>query len=447
MSKLDFTRRAVLQGTVGMSIAALLARTVSAQDAKALSFWYEGATPEQQAALISILAKKFEEANPGTALNIEFRGAGLADQLLVSLAANSGPDLVLTNGPAWTGRFVGGKRLAPLDKYAAKFGWEAKIDPFALSLGKVDGKLYALPKTQEVQVLYFNKTLFDKNGYVPPKTNAEFTKIADDMLSKKIIPIASGNSGARYTNRHYVSVIWNCYSGPEAVYEALIGKRRWTDDVFVDGISMLKAWWDKGYFGGPRYFSLDSQQAFTFMAAGAYGMAMQGTWAFAWVPESFAKTGAELGYTPLPQFSENAPYPVFPYGIGSHIAINNTSKNKDAAAGVMDLMVDPSFVSTISNGWQGEWDIPLLKTGPEPTDPIAKLAHDIRTATAKALAEGTYGYTPWSFWPPKTDDYMKGGIEEVWLGSITPRQFCENVDKVFQEELAARVVTFPPARS
>ncbi len=128
---------------------------------------------------------------------------------MISLSAGEGPDLILTSGPSWTARFVEAGKLAPLDDYATKYGWHDRIAEFALNLGKFDDKLYALPQTQETQILFYNKSLFDEKGWTAPTTGAEIEALADEMLAQRIIPLASGNSGARFTNRHYVSIIWN----------------------------------------------------------------------------------------------------------------------------------------------------------------------------------------------------------------------------------------------
>ncbi len=90
----------------------------------------------------------------------------------------------------------------------------------------------------------------------------------------------------------------------------------------MDPIQLLKEWWDKGYFGGQKYFALSMQQAFALMAAGKSGMAIQGSWAFQWVDETFKKTGQDLDWVPIPRLSPAAPYPVFPLGIGADLAIN-----------------------------------------------------------------------------------------------------------------------------
>ncbi len=193
---------------------------------------------------------------------------------------------------------------------------------------------------------------------------------------------------------------------------------------------------------------MNTEQAFTFLAQGAYGMCLQGTWAFAWVPASFGVTGAELATVPLPRFGEDVDYPIYPYGLGGHLAINAASRNKDLAAAALDILMQPDFLNQISVGWSGAWDVPLPNAGelgPE-ADDVTRQAHAVAVDTSLALQENRQGYLPWSFWPPRTDDFMKGGIEEVWVGSITAEQFCNEVDRILQEELAEGVVKFPPER-
>ena len=53
-------------------------------------------------------------------------------------------------------------QLLALDDYAQKLGWNDRMLPVFVELGKYDGKLYALPKTYETLGLFYNKTLFDQ---------------------------------------------------------------------------------------------------------------------------------------------------------------------------------------------------------------------------------------------------------------------------------------------
>lgn len=446
MTSSSISRRSLLLASGALVATGALGRVALAQDKSRLVWWMDNGQPDEIKALDDIVIQPYEQAHPNVDLQVDYRGSDISDQMMVALAANTGPDIVMTNGPSWTDQMVQSNKLAPLDEYSKKFGWQDKLPSFMLDLGKTDGVLYALPTTSETQVLFFNQTLFNKNGYSAPKTREEFEKIADDCLAKHIIPFAAGNSGARFVNRQYVSIVWNSYAGGEAIYEALTGKMPWNSTVFVEGIQMLKDWWDKGYFGGQNYYSMTQEQAFTFMATGRSAMCPMGTWALGWIPESFGKTGQELGWAPMPKLSDQVDYPVFGIGVGGHIAINAACKDKDDAADLLNMLTEPEVIGPLSVRWPGGWDVPLLATAKIEGSKYDQMGQDIRAATAAATKNNTYGYLPWSFWPPKTDDYMKATIEEVWLGQITPQDFCDGVNEVFQGELAAGTVKSLPPR-
>jgi raffinose/stachyose/melibiose transport system substrate-binding protein len=152
--------------------------TAYGQDKKPISWWYETAAPENQEFLKTLLVNPFNEAHPDEQLTIDFRGAELDKQLRVAMLSGSGPDVVYTAGPSYVASMAQAGQLLPLDDFAASLGWNDRILPVFLELGKYNGKLYALPKTYETLGLFFNKTLFAANGWTPPKTIAEFETLA-----------------------------------------------------------------------------------------------------------------------------------------------------------------------------------------------------------------------------------------------------------------------------
>ena len=59
----------------GALVAFVSAQAVVAQDA--VTWWYEAANPEQQAALTEFMIDKFNAKNPGDKLTIDYRGSEL----------------------------------------------------------------------------------------------------------------------------------------------------------------------------------------------------------------------------------------------------------------------------------------------------------------------------------------------------------------------------------
>ena len=65
---------------------------------------------------------------------------------------------------------------------------------------------------------------------------------------------------------------------------------------------------------------------------------------------------------------------------------------------------------------------------------------------AEASNAGGFGYTTWTFWPPKSDVYIYEEIERVWDGQITALEYLEGLNAVFSEELAEGNIPPLPAR-
>ena len=433
--------------TIGaISLAALLLSGAAlAQDKAPVSWWYEQASPANQDNLRSILVDRFNAANPAYDLSIDFRGTELDKQLRIAMLSGSGPDVVYTPGPSYVASMAQAGQLLPLDDYAAKLGWADRILPVFLELGKYDGKLYALPKTYETLGLFYNKKLFDENGWTAPTTIAELETLADAMLAKGLVPFAAGNADWRPTNEHYVSIILNSVAGPDNVYKALKGELPWTAEPFVKAIDTLNGWWQKGYFG-PNYFSLTGEQAFAQVATGQAGMAPTGTWNFQNVGTYFPANNAEPAFVGFPS-GEGVPYPIYALGIGSTFSVSASTKNPDGAAAVIDYVFSPQFYGEMNTVWQGEWNTPLrdlsqVKLG----DGVAPLYGEAMASLASAVNDDQYGYTTWTFLPPATDTYIVSGIEEVWLGKLTTAQFLENLNTTFQQELGEGKVPAIPAR-
>ena len=408
--------------------------TAPAQERKPVTLWYEAASPDQQKALDEALTKPFDAAHPDADLQLSYRGNALDKQLRVALLSGGGPDVVYTAGPSYVATMAQAGQLMPLDDYAKKHGWDSKILPLFLKIGTYDGKLYSLPKTYESMHLYYDKVLFEKNGWTPPKTLAELETLADAMKAKGLTPFGAGNADWRGTNEWYVTIVLNNYAGPDNVAKALRGEMPWTSPVFVEAIDLLKTWYGKGYFG-QNYFSLTDEQAFATIASGQSGMSPNGTWAFSWVNTYFKDKDHEVGVVPFPTLREGVAYPVYPLGIGSTLSINNHAKNPDGAAEVLDAVFDPAFYDRITRAWAGDWNVPVKERGG------VDLAKNTSPAFAQVVASLTdaiekkqVGYTTWTFWPPATEQYLINGIEEVWLGKVSSKDYLAKLDELFKKE-------------
>ena len=438
-------RRGFIYTGTGLVSASLLAGEVLAQSKQPIRWWYEAAAPENQEKLRKLLVEPFNQAHPNEDLSIDFRGSELDKQLRIAMLSASGPDIVYTAGPSYVASMARAGQLLALDDYAQKDGWNERILPVFIELGKYDGKLFALPKTYETLGIFYNTNLFQKHGWEAPKTIAELETLADAMKAAGLIPFGAGNADWRPANEHYVSIVLNSIAGPENVYKALSGDMPWTAEPFVTAIDTLNQWWQKGYFG-PNYFSLALEQAFAQVATGQAGMAPTGTWNFQNVPRYFPQNNAVPAFVGFPS-AGGIPYPIYPLGIGSTFSIASSSANPDGAAEVIDYVFSDKFYSEINTVWQGEWNMPLRDLSKVQLGPgVSPVYEQAMKTLASAVAAGQYGYTTWTFLPPATDTYLVSGMEEVWLGKSTPKDFLATLDKTFNQEKSEGKVPAVPAR-
>ena len=64
----------------------------------------------------------------------------------------------------------------------------------------------------------------------------------------------------------------------------------------------------------------------------------------------------------------------------------------------------------------------------------------------EAFAANNYGYTTWTFWPPKSETYLIEEIEKVWAGEMTAEEYLQGHQEIFDAEREAGAVPPIPER-
>lgn len=414
--------------------------TDMATEKSEIHWLYENATPENEAALRENFIDVVNERTDAFELSVRF-DPNFDQNLRTSMLAGNGPDIVQTAGPSYVQEFAKESYLLPLDEYAEKYGWKERFFPMMIDLGSYDGTLYALPKAYEAMALFYNKTLFNENGWEIPRTWEDFDLLCKEIRASGVTPIITGNSGWKPVNEHYVTIFFNHIAGPENVRKALKGEIPWTDPVFVRAIENLNYFFHEHFT--EDYFSYGQLDTLTMLAHGEAAMYPSGTWNFQNIGSFFDEAGNEWDWAPLPS-AEGGSYPVYDLGVGATLSINADCADPDAAAEVLEtLSGDTSIVIDMNVSWPGEWNLPINSIKREDfgdkVDP--RYARSIEEI-ADAVDEGGYGFTTWTFWPPKTNQYIWEGIEQVWVGQLSVEDYLEEMDKIFQKELRAGQV--PP---
>jgi raffinose/stachyose/melibiose transport system substrate-binding protein len=369
------------------------------------------------------------------------------DATRTSLAGGAGPDVIGTPGPSFAMQLALAGQLAPLDDYVNQFGWNDRFAKGSLNLGMANGKLYSIPSEIETLVLYYNKTLFEQNGWEPPKTLDELTALAEQIDAAGVIPFAHANAEWRPANEWFVGEFLNhSAGGPQKVYDALVGKGSWTDPDLVAAIESLNQMQQKGWFSGglDRYYTLTDAEVGSMLGSGEAAMKIEGTWFLENVDDYFGEAAGndnEWGWVPMPSVSGE---PIFDLGIGQTYSINANSKNPAGTAQFLDFYYSPETQARLlancgvvpaAVNLEGQ-DLSAVNPG----------LTEILAALNKAFAANNYGYTTWTFWPPESETYLIEQVEKVWAGEMTAEQYLQGHQEVFDKEREAGAVPPIPER-
>ena len=439
------TRRAVLAGGVSAAAVGLLAACASGATGtgKTIVFW-ENLTNSTQ---VAYFKKNFVQAYKKFPVQFINKPNNAIDRLIqTSLAAGSGPSVVITPGPS-TGvpDYAKAGYLMDLTKYVQKYNWDSVFAPWALDASKIDGKLMSLPTQYETMVFYTNPATISGKGLSVPTDQAGFEDFCTEAKAKGMVPIATGNAEYKGVNEWHAVIALNHGAGPEAVYSALTGKTKWSDPVFVDAIQRYTDYFKKGWFGGgvQAYFTNTFANVYKQLQSGKAAAMMSGTWEFAELPPYFGKAAGNSStwdWTTIPSLGTGVPPVVWDLAIGQSAAVNSKASN---LAGSVDYL---NFLTTnkaaILNAVKDQDFEPspihiAASDFPAGTDPrIVRLYSQLSAATS-------IGYTTWTFFPQKTETYLIQYWEQVLTGQLTAAQYCAGIQEAFAKELAAGAV--PPA--
>jgi raffinose/stachyose/melibiose transport system substrate-binding protein len=447
----DQTRREFIQragasslafSSLGVLMSACGGGDTTQQSEGTIALWSDLSDATAQAFFRSEIIAPFEREHTGLGVKVTFRRAeDLQRQIRLALQARNAPDLIPTGGPAFVPDLAEAGFLADLGAYAEQQNWEDVMLPWALDLGRVDDELVALPTQLETLGIYINKTVFDKHGWKVPTTRAELEDVAAEISDAGMLPFAAGSASFRQQIEWYTSIFFSNTAGPQVMYDVLTAKRPWTSPEMLEAITLMRDYFDRGYFAGSvqKFFATGEDAANAQLGDGKAAMQLSGTWHFENIDQFFgaqANNDNEWDFASFPALSDRAPYPDFPLGTGATLSINQQSRLKDGAAAFIGYLIeDKARTAEWLATRGGAFSFPLRFTAedfPEKMDPRQRAAY---VSLVEASEKGDFGYTNWSFSPPKTAVYIYEEVEKVVTGDTSPEDFLAGVEQTFQQDL------------
>lgn len=157
------------------------------EDVVELTFWDENAGP-QRTPIWEELIERFEAENPD--ISIEYVGlpnSSSKSKLDTAIAANNTPDIGSVQ-TSWLPEFSTRDALLPLDDYFADSELSGLINEGAIEFNKeivADSKLYGIPYTQNLDVIWIRSDWFEEASLDAPETWDDFFHAVEAMTDSE----------------------------------------------------------------------------------------------------------------------------------------------------------------------------------------------------------------------------------------------------------------------
>jgi raffinose/stachyose/melibiose transport system substrate-binding protein len=295
--------------------------------------------------------------------------------------------------------------------------------PGSLESNMYGGKLYGIPVSADLWVIYYNKKLFKDAGITSvPTTIEDLEALAPKFKAQGIIPMVTDGKDAwplSLTYDLFIERVNGDFSRPKA---ALDRKAKFTDPDFVEGARQFQKFAQSGLFQEDLMVS-DYGASRNLFGQGKAAMYLMGSW--------------EMGLAADTNFSDEFranvdafKFPVLKNGkgkgddllawYGGNYVISAASKYKD-----LDLKYLKYYAQRFpALAWDRQATFPAQKVEPRPSDaPVAKQLLKILADAKVTSGTGTLDLST-----PQFKEDHQNFIRELSSGLVTPEEFCKKLD-------------------
>jgi len=369
--------------------------------------------------VIDQIDKKFESENPN--IHIEFTTAP-TDQyqtvIKTRLAGGDAPDVFGVFPGAWLATY-GAKPGYLLD--VSNESWVSTLNPAAKDVASYNGKVYALPMSQNVIGVVYRKDLFTKAGATVPTNWDEFLAACQKLKAAGITPLALG------IKDQWVDQLIPYAMAPTAIYSSnptfdadmFAGKSTFANSQWVQMMQDYLSLNQGGYFNsgglGTTY-----QQTQDLITSGKAAMVVQGNWILA--PLKQADPSLQLGMFPLP-YNKAGQKPWVAAAVGEEMGVSSKTKHAEEAKKFVAFWSRPDIMKLYLDAKKA---YPAQNNVTPDLDPAA-------AEMLPALQAGSYNFLDQK-WPVGVQDVMLKDIQSVFGGTMTIDQMLKDMDTTFAEK-------------
>jgi ABC-type glycerol-3-phosphate transport system substrate-binding protein len=365
--------------------------------------------------------RQFEKANPGIKIDYSFwDNQSYKIKLKVAMFSGEGPD-VLYN---WGGESqLMYSRLGLLYDMTGDLGkekWGLSKGMFATH--SYQGKIYGVPLFPTVEVVWYNKKIFMKNGWKPPQTWDEFLILCGKIKAKGYIPVAMGGQEPWTILQPYMYLV-DRVAGRERYLSAKARQLKFTHPDFVEAFGLLRNLAAENYLP-PDVLSLNYTEATQLMTQNNALMMFMGDWEYGRLTHQMQENFDQWDFFLFPVFPGKSGTAQSIIGGVDGFSIRHSPNSKAAVRflkfltskeNLTEVFRESGLLVALSSPYMGKNDRPQIKA-------IAKLL-----ANASTL-------TPW--WdqdlPEPVTQILLRSLQDLLAGRITPEEAGVLIEKAYQ---------------
>ena len=204
----------------------------------------------------------------------------------------------------------------------------------------------------------------------------------------------------------------------------------------MDAITRYNELWQLGYIGNKQTHVISYEESCSLFYSGKAAMLMTGTWLLTELNETIPGL-YDFGAHPGLKEGQQS---VIPLACGGALGINAATKERGTTEGSV------AFLNHMFHNAEGLAKIVEGGGQPLPTKVDKNLfdssINDMAVKSLDLLEKAsdnpeTSGYCMWTFWPIDTHTYMTQNITKVFLGELTPEEYCSESQKYLEADLKA----------
>ncbi|MNM12429.1 Multiple sugar-binding protein precursor [compost metagenome] len=229
--------------------------------------------------MVRQLVSQYEKEHPNIHIELDTLNTDQQKVKLKTQAASKEiPDITMVNPAAQMKPFVDAGLLAPLNDVIDKGGLKDTYQAGLLDYYSFNDNVYALPDGNNIEVVFYNKDLFQQAGIsAPPTTFDEFLQDVKTLKSKGITPLAIGEKDSWTGSFLFMNILLRTNGGPGFLKDVVDGKKTFNDPAFVEAVDRFQDLVQAGAFPDGAT-SIDANAGGNIFKSGKAAMWIIGTW-------------------------------------------------------------------------------------------------------------------------------------------------------------------------